>query len=102
MNPKYPVYIISKGRWESRLTNKALERMNVPYHIVIEPQEFNDYARVIDEKKILVLPFSNLGKGSIPEGIKLNQQTNNYGMILVNKNDKKASTKNQTKRKAIE
>ena len=25
MNPEYPVYIISKGRWESRLTSKALE-----------------------------------------------------------------------------
>ena len=66
MNPQHPVYIISKGRWESRLTSKALESMNVPYHIVIEPQEFNQYASVIDSKKILVLPFSNLGQGSIP------------------------------------
>ena len=66
MNPKYPVYIISKGRWELRLTSKALEKMQVPYHIVIEPQEFEKYAAVIDPKKILVLPFSNLGQGSIP------------------------------------
>lgn len=66
MNPNYPVYIISKGRWETRLTSKALERMNVPYHIVVEPQEHSEYARVIDPKKILVLPFSNLGQGSIP------------------------------------
>lgn len=66
MQPKYPVYIISKGRWESRLTSKALERMNVPYHIVIEPQEYEQYASVIDPKKILTLPFSNLGQGSIP------------------------------------
>lgn len=66
MNPKYPVYIISKGRWESRLTSKSLERMNVPYHIVIEPQEYDNYAAVIDPKKILTLPFSNLGQGSIP------------------------------------
>jgi len=66
MNPKYPVYIISKGRADTRLTSKALELMNVPYHIVIEPQEYDDYAAVIDEKKILVLPFSNLGEGSIP------------------------------------
>jgi hypothetical protein len=65
-NPRYPVYIISKGRWESRLTSKALEKMNVPYHIVIEPQEFDQYAAVIDPAKILVLPFSNLGQGSIP------------------------------------
>jgi len=66
MNPKYPIYIISKGRWESRATSKALDAMNVPYHIVIEPQEYEQYASVIDSKKILVLPFSNLGKGSIP------------------------------------
>lgn len=66
MNPKYPVYIISKGRWESRLTAKALERIGVPFRIVIEPQEYDDYAAVIDESKILILPFSNLGHGSIP------------------------------------
>lgn len=66
MNPDYPVYIISKGRHESRLTSKALERMNVPYHIVVEPQEHDAYASVIDPAKILTLPFSNLGQGSIP------------------------------------
>lgn len=66
MNPKYPVYVISKGRWESRLTSKALEAINVPYRIVIEPQESPQYASVIEKGKILVLPFSNLGQGSIP------------------------------------
>lgn len=65
-NPNYPVYIISKGRWERRLTSKALEKMGVPYHIVIEPQEYDNYAAVIHPSKILVLPFSNLGQGSIP------------------------------------
>lgn len=66
MNPDYPVYIISKGRWESRLTSKTLERMGVPYHIVVEPQEYESYSAVIDPSKIFVLPFSNLGQGSIP------------------------------------
>ena len=63
---KYPIYIISKGRWESRLTSKALESLHVPYRIVIEPQELQEYSAVIDPQKILVLPFSNLGQGSIP------------------------------------
>jgi hypothetical protein len=40
--------------------------MNVPYHIVVEPQEYELYAANIDKSKILVLPFSNLGQGSIP------------------------------------
>jgi len=66
MNPKYPVYIISKGRWESRKTSKVLEKMEVPYNIVIEPQEYDQYAAVIDPKKILVLPFRDLGEGATP------------------------------------
>lgn len=65
MNPTYPVYIISKGRYDSRLTSKALESMNVPYKIVVEPQEYDRYATYINKNKILVLPFSNLGQGSI-------------------------------------
>lgn len=63
---KYPVYIISKGRWDSRYTSRTLEYMNVPYHIVVEPQEYLQYAAVINSKKILVTPFKNLGQGSIP------------------------------------
>ncbi len=66
MNPQYPVYIISKGRWETRLTAKSLEKLGMPYSIVVEPQEREEYANVIDADKILVLPFSNLGQGSIP------------------------------------
>ena len=54
-NPKYPIYIVSKGRWESRLTSKTLELMNVPYFIVVEKKEYKKYANVIDKKKILVL-----------------------------------------------
>lgn len=66
MNPTYPVYVISKGRWKLRHTVKSLEVMGVPYHVVVEPQEFDNYAAVIAPKNILTLPFSNLGQGSIP------------------------------------
>ena len=66
MNPRYPVYVISKGRWESRLTVRALERMRVPHYVVIEPQEHDEYRAVMAPEKLLVLPFSNLGQGSIP------------------------------------
>jgi len=60
MNPDYPIYIVSKGRWESRLTSKALERINVPYKIIVEEQEKDLYASVISEEKILVLPKNYL------------------------------------------
>ena len=66
MNPKYPVYIISKGRWEQRATARALDRMSVPFRIVVEPQEYDLYAAAIDHSRILTLPFSNLGLGGIP------------------------------------
>lgn len=79
MNPRFPVYIPSKGRADTRLTSKALERMGVPYYVVVEAQEHGQYAAVIDPSKILVLdpayqreydPFDSLGdskpKGSGP------------------------------------
>lgn len=66
LGPRYPVYIVSKGRWESRRTAKALDKIGVAYRIVVEPQEFEAYAAVIEQTKILTLPFSNLGQGSIP------------------------------------
>lgn len=66
MKIKYPIYIISKGRWKSRLTCRALDEMKIPYRIVIEPQEYENYAAVIHKSKIIVLPFKNLGYGSVP------------------------------------
>jgi hypothetical protein len=56
MNPEYPVYIVSKGRWESRLTSKALEHMQVPYRIIVEEPERDRYAEVIADNRILTLP----------------------------------------------
>jgi hypothetical protein len=66
MNPKYPVYVISKNRSDRLLTIRELELMQVPYSLVIEPQEYNQYAEKINKSKIIVLPFGNLNKGSIP------------------------------------
>jgi len=66
MHPSCPIYIISKGRWETRHTAKSLDELDVAYSIVIEPQEFEQYAAVIEPRKILTLPFNNLGQGSIP------------------------------------
>jgi hypothetical protein len=66
-NNRYPIYIISKGRWESRYTPKALEKMGVPYFIAVEPQEYDNYKEVIGPLgTVLKLPFSNHGKGSGP------------------------------------
>ena len=54
--PRFPIYIISKGRWKRRPTSNTLESMNIPYYIVVEKQEYKKYATFIDKSKILVLP----------------------------------------------
>lgn len=68
-NPKYPVYIISKGRHESMYTSRSLARMHVPHYIAIEPQDEANYEACLDTFGIreyvtlLVAPFSNHGDG---------------------------------------
>ena len=66
INPRYPIYIISKGRFANPLTAKFLIRDGVPFHIVVEPQEAEQYQAVVGKDRVLVLPFSNLGLGGIP------------------------------------
>ena len=65
MNPKYPIYVISKGRHKRCLTARELNLMNVPYKLVVEPQEKDLYGEIWGYDKLLVTPFSNLGNGSI-------------------------------------
>jgi hypothetical protein len=55
MNPQFPIYIVSKGRYEQRITPRALDRIGVPYHIIVEEQEYDLYAEHISKDKILVL-----------------------------------------------
>lgn len=54
-NPQFPLYIVSKGRSESRVTARSLEDMGVPFNIVVEEQEYEEYARVIQGGRVLVL-----------------------------------------------
>ena len=56
MQSRYPIYIISKGRPDSRLTVKSLDAMGAMYRVVIEESEYDDYAAVINPNKLLVLP----------------------------------------------
>jgi hypothetical protein len=67
--PKYPMYIVSKGRHESMHTSRSLARMRIPHNIVIEPQDYENYDQALDNFGIrdmvtlLVAPFSNHGDG---------------------------------------
>ena len=59
--PRYPIYIPSKGRFDVCYTAKVLEEDNVPYHLVVEPQEYDRYAENYAKDHLLVLPFSDQG-----------------------------------------
>lgn len=63
---KYPVYIVSKGRYENPLTAKLFLKEGIVFKIVVEPQEYDLYCRAVGETNVLKLPFSNLGLGSFP------------------------------------
>jgi hypothetical protein len=43
--PRFPLYIPSKGRSDSRRTSRALTEMNCPHYIVVEPHEVDAYRR---------------------------------------------------------
>lgn len=64
--PKYPVYVISKGRAETCLTADWFIRDGVEFKLVVEPQELEDYKAKYPADIIITTPFSNLGLGSIP------------------------------------
>jgi len=67
MNPRYTVNIISKGRHQRCLTARELSAMGVPFRLIVEPQELDLYSAVWGGIcDIIALPFSNLGRGSIP------------------------------------
>lgn len=55
MNPNYPIYIPSKGRYERRLTSNYLSKMKVRHNVVIEEQEYQKYKAATKNN-----PFVNL------------------------------------------
>ncbi len=76
MNPKFPVYVVSKGRWDSRLTVKALEMMRVPFHLIVEKDEYENYCKVVDSSKILITPQ------------KYNDEYDTFGMMMIRELDR--------------
>lgn len=62
MNPRFPVYIISKGRWNIRQTSDAFKKINIPHKIIVEASQFNKYAEKVGEENVLILPQEYLDK----------------------------------------
>ena len=52
---RFPIFIPSKGRHESRITMRTLRNMGVPYTVIVEESERDAYAAKIDGGRIVVL-----------------------------------------------
>lgn len=63
---KYPVCIPSKGRADCQKTGKALDRLGVSYRFFVEETEYDEYCHYLGKRKVIKLPFHDLGRGSIP------------------------------------
>lgn len=61
--PRFPLYIPTKGRSDSRLTSKALTEQGVPHFLVVEPQEVDTYRRAAAGTTATVLPLDMAYKG---------------------------------------
>lgn len=53
--PRFPIYIPSKGRADTRHTARALAALVVPYRLVIEEQEWAAYRKHEPAERLLVL-----------------------------------------------
>lgn len=56
MLPKFPIYIVSKGRASNGLTTRALHEMGVPHYLVVEEDEMELYKEGRCYGEILVMP----------------------------------------------
>ncbi len=56
--PRYPVYVPSYNRWqkERALTVRCLEAEGVPFRVVCQEKEREQYEAVVGEERLLVLP----------------------------------------------
>lgn len=56
---RYPIYIVSKGRWKNPLTHKALCQMGLNHHVIVEQHELSEYQRHLDTRFATVIPLPN-------------------------------------------
>lgn len=59
--PQCPVFIPSKGRADSCYTMKLFDRMAVPFTVVVEPQQVDEYAESVGADRLLVTPHRDKG-----------------------------------------
>lgn len=62
---RYPVFILSKGRFENCMTAKFMQREGQPFTLVVEAHEEDEYRSRFGDA-VHVLPPESSGRGAIP------------------------------------
>lgn len=75
---KYPIFIPSKGRVGITKTTELLSRENIPFKVVVEPQEYDEYRKVFTEEQLLCLDRNNGKLGYSRHFIKNYAKNNGY------------------------
>jgi len=75
MNPKHPIYIVSKGRSEVRYTANYLDKTGVPFTMVVEPSEVDAYARHVGRDRVLELDLSYKERYDVCDDLGLTKST---------------------------
>ena len=55
MQPRFPLYIPSKSRADTATTPRVLDKIGVPYRLVIEEQQYEAYSQHFPKEKLLIL-----------------------------------------------
>ncbi len=76
-NPQFPLFIPSKGRFDTMITSRALDEIGVPHRIVVEQQEYKDYLAAVDgnKSKLVVLDLSYKQKYELCDDLGLTKST---------------------------
>lgn len=59
--PRYPVYVLSKSRPRTCFTAHHLLRDRVPFYLVVEPAQIDEYREANPTMELLVAPRDNMG-----------------------------------------
>jgi len=59
--PRYPIFIPTKGRADIKMTAWYLRRDGVPFKMVVEPQDYDAYAAEWGSERLLTLPYNDRG-----------------------------------------
>ncbi len=79
MMPKYPFYIITYKRWDSRRTERSLEAMKIPYYLVVDGEDIPKYEPLVNKKLCTILELDQTYRETFDEFVKAERKQKSDG-----------------------